>query len=263
MRRAPVPVLMYHSVTARPCRETRRLAVRPEVFARQMTLLAERGFTPVTVSALAAGRDRLPDRPVAITFDDGYADFHERALPVLDALGFTATVFVTTGWLADAGPQAAGRPLDRTLSWAQVREAAEQGIEIGGHSHSHPQLDRLPEAAVREELTRNKGLLEDRLGRPVTTMAYPYGYSNARVRRAALEAGYGVACAVANRLPRDEDALALPRLTVRGAMGLGTFARVVEGRDVTRAYAFDRTLTRGYAVVRRLHALARRMGTGP
>ncbi|REE98926.1 polysaccharide deacetylase family protein [Thermomonospora umbrina] len=263
MTRPAVPVLMYHSVNARPSQATRRLAVRPDTFARQMGLLAERGFTPVTVSDLLAGNDPPPAKPVVITFDDGYADFHANALPVLSELKFPATLFVTTGWLADAGPDGAGRPPGRTLTWAQVREAADHGIEIGGHSHSHPELDQVPGTALFEELTRNKGLLEDRLGRPVRTMAYPYGYSSARVRRAAREVGYESACAVANRLPRDEDALALPRLTVRWAMGLGTFAKVVEGRDVARTYAFDRMLTKGYAVVRRLRSTARAMGAGP
>ncbi|SEF79920.1 Polysaccharide deacetylase [Thermomonospora echinospora] len=256
-----MPVLMYHSVNARPLRATRRLAVDPGAFADQMALLADRGFTPVPVSTLADRPGRLPARPVVITFDDGYADFHERALPVLDGLGFAATVFVTTGWLADAGTQAAGAPLDRMLSWPQVREAAAHGIEIGGHSHSHPQLDQLPDAALDDELTRNKGLLEDRLDRPVTTMAYPYGYSSARVRRAAARAGYTSACAVANRLPRDEHVLALPRLTVRQGMDLGTFARLVEGDGVLRTYAFDRVLTKGYAVVRRLRYAVRQAGS--
>jgi len=262
-----VPVLMYHSVNPRPSAATRRLAVHPEAFAAQMALLADHGFTPVTVSALAAalrGAGTLPARPVAITFDDGYADFHEHALPVLADRGFTATVFVTTGWLADAGETAAGRPLDRMLTWSQIREAAAEGVEIGGHSHSHPQLDQLPGTALAEELTRSKDLLEQRLGRPVAAMAYPYGYSSRRVRRAVAAAGYRSACAVANRLPRGgrgargENVLALPRLTVRWDMGPETFARIVHGRGVLRTYALDRALTKGYAVVRRARYAARR-----
>ncbi|RAY12539.1 polysaccharide deacetylase family protein [Actinomadura craniellae] len=247
---------MYHSIHARPPAGTADLAVHPEAFADQMALLAERGFTPVPFSAL----DTPARKPIVITFDDGYADFHDHALPVLAGRGFPATVFVTTGWLADAGADAAGRPLDRMLSWGQVREAAASGIEIGGHSHSHPQLDQLRDAALREELTRSKGLLEDRLGREVATLAYPYGYSSARVRRAARRAGYTAACAVANALAgARRDPLAVPRLTVRATTSPETFARVVEGRSVTRTYLRDRMLTKGYAVVRRSRYAAGRV----
>ncbi|WP_067481469.1 polysaccharide deacetylase family protein [Actinomadura hibisca] len=260
---AHVPVLMYHSIKARPPRGTAALAVSPGAFADQMALLAERGFTPVPFSAL--GGPGLPGKPIVITFDDGYADFHEHALPVLERHGFPATVFVTTGWLADAGPDAAGRPLDTMMAWSQVREAAAHGVEVGGHSHSHPQLDQLGDAALREELIRNKGLLEERLGGPVTTMAYPFGYSSARVRRAVRAAGYDSACAVANRLaPAPDggaaraDVLAIPRLTVRMSTSLATFGRVADGRGVPLVFLKDHLLTRGYAVVRRARYGARR-----
>ncbi|MQY03192.1 polysaccharide deacetylase family protein [Actinomadura macrotermitis] len=263
-----LPVLMYHSISERPPKETAALAVTPRAFAAQMRLLKERGRTPVPFSALSpttgTSTAGLPERPVVITFDDGYADFHRHALPVLDDLGFTATVFVTTGWLADAGPDAAGRPLDAMLTWSQVREAAAHGIELGGHSHSHPQLDQLGDAALRDELARNKELLEDRLGRAVTTMAYPFGYSSARVRRAVRAAGYDTACAVANRLApagtgaRAGDVLAIPRLTVGPRTTPELFARVVEGAGVPRAYLRERAFTKGYAVVRRARYGARK-----
>ena len=117
---------MYHSVTDRPPAQTRRLAVRPGELTDQLGHLKDAGFTPLTFSDLATTlRDdssALPTRPVVITFDDGYADFHSEALPILDQFGFAATVFVTTGWLDDAGPHAAGRPLDRTLTWSQVKK---------------------------------------------------------------------------------------------------------------------------------------------
>jgi peptidoglycan/xylan/chitin deacetylase (PgdA/CDA1 family) len=257
---------MYHSVSDRPTDETRPLAVRPSDFAGHLGYLKDHGFTPLTVADLVAslngtGRS-LPDRPVVITFDDGYADFHTEALPVLDRFGFPSTVFLTSGWVDDAGAAAAGRPLGRMLSWTQAREAAAHGVEIAGHSHSHPQLDQISDRHLREELRRNKALLEDEIGRPVTTMAYPYGYSSARVRREVRKAGYWAACAVSNAIAADRhDLLAIPRLTVGRGTTMAKFRLAVEGRGVPLVYLKERVLTKGYAVVRRTRYGLRRIST--
>jgi peptidoglycan/xylan/chitin deacetylase (PgdA/CDA1 family) len=259
----PVPVLMYHSVQETPPRATRRLSVHPEAFDAQMATLARRGFTTLTFGQLGAaleGGTPLPERPVVLTFDDGYADFHEHALPRLESRGFTATVFVTTGWLDDAGPQAAGEPLDRMLSWAQVRELVGAGIEIGAHSHSHPQLDQIPTAALREELRHSKALLEDGTGLPVHSVAYPFGYSSPRVRAEVAASGYRHAAAVGNALGGAwTDRLALPRLTVRRSTDAATFEQIVAARGIGRLFAADRALTRGYGVVRRTRYAVNRM----
>jgi peptidoglycan/xylan/chitin deacetylase (PgdA/CDA1 family) len=242
-----VPILMYHSIGGAD-----RLAVRPEAFAEQMAYLRDHGYTPVPLGA----RTRPADRPVVITFDDGYADFHEHALPVLDRLGFPATVFVTTGWLDDAGPYAAGRPLGRMLTWRQTEEIAACGVEIGAHGHSHAQLDQLGRPALRDELRRSRSLLQDRLGRTVAVMAYPYGYSSARVRHEVRAAGYDKACAVANSvMTTGHDPLALPRLTVRAATSIEGFGRALDGRG----FRTDHALTKGYAVIRRSRYAARRL----
>jgi peptidoglycan/xylan/chitin deacetylase (PgdA/CDA1 family) len=261
----PVPVLMYHSVSEHPPAATRRLSVHPDMFAAQLRLLRRHGFGTVTfeeyAAALDAGRP-LPERTVVITFDDGYADVAESAAPLLDEHGFTATVFVTTGWLDDAGDRAAGQPLDRMLRWSQVRELSAAGIEIGAHSHSHAQLDQLPGPRLEEELSLSKHLLEERIGRPVTTLAYPFGYSSRRVREAVARSGYRHAAAVANTLPgASPDPFALPRLTVRRSTSLDLFGRLVRAEGISRSFALDRALTRGWAVRRRAgYALNRLRG---
>lgn len=260
-----VPILMYHSVTDAPNDETKPHSVRPSDLDEQLAYLSESGFTPLTLGDLVATLNRssgeaLPAKPIVLTFDDGYADFHSHALPLLERYGFPATVFLTSGWVADAGKDAAGRPLDAMLSWGQAREAAQTGIEIGGHSHSHPQLDQLPTEELRQELRRNKGLLEEKVGAPVATMAYPYGYSSARVRREVRKAGYFAACAVSNAIAADRhDMLAIPRLTVARNTTISMFRRAVEGTAVPLIYLRERVLTKGYAVVRRTRYGLRRV----
>ncbi|MFI6598198.1 polysaccharide deacetylase family protein [Nonomuraea sp. NPDC050536] len=249
-----VPILMYHSVSDRPNEDTKPHSVRPSDLAEQLAYLSENGFTPLTLGALVASvnKSALPPKPIVVTFDDGYADFHSAALPLLERYDFPATVFLTSGWVADADGDAAGRPLDAMLSWGQAREAAQTGIEFGGHSHSHPQLDQLRTEELRQELRKNKGLLEERIGAPVATMAYPYGYSSARVRREVRRAGYFAACAVNNMIAADRhDMLAIPRLTVARHTTISMFMRAVEGSAVPLIYLRERILTKGYAVVRR------------
>jgi peptidoglycan/xylan/chitin deacetylase (PgdA/CDA1 family) len=253
-----VPILMYHEISARPDTAS-KLAVPPQAFTGQLEYLASHGFTTLTASALAAAQaagDPLPERAVVLTFDDGFADFHERALPLLRRYGCTATLFVTTGWIADAGRRAAGRRPGRMLTWSQITEAASNGIEIGAHSHCHAQLDQLGRNRLYAELTVSKELLEDALGTSVPGLAYPFGYSSAQVRRAATETGYAYACAVGNIVAGPwRDPFALPRLTVRASTGESTFDRVVRGQGIPKIYRTDRVLTKGWAVVRRTRSI--------
>ncbi|MFD9023222.1 polysaccharide deacetylase family protein [Streptomyces parvulus] len=262
---ARVPVLMYHAVAADPNDATRALSVTPEAFAEQLAAIADRGLNPVGTAELASawrsGRP-LPRRPVLITFDDGYEGVHRHALPALAKHGFPATLFVSTGWLR--GPYETGGAPDTMLDWDQVRELAAAGVEIGGHSHTHPQLDQLGEERLRFELIHCKEIVSDQLGTAPASFAYPYGYSDRRVRRAVRETGYAQALAVGNGLARRaQGPYALRRVTVRRRTGPEEFARLIEGRAITRTFAGDRALTKGYAVLRRTRqARGRVLGAG-
>ncbi|MFD8160022.1 polysaccharide deacetylase family protein [Streptomyces malaysiensis] len=256
----PVPILMYHAVAHAPARATRALSVAPGAFAEQMALLGERGFTPVSCAQLAdawRGGRALPPRPVVVTFDDGYEGVHRHALPVLAHHGFAATLFAATGWLRD-GPYEAPGALDLMLHWDQVRELSDAGVEIGGHSHTHPQLDQLSDTRLWFEVARCRELLTAGLGRPPVSFAYPYGYSSRRVRRVVRSAGFGVSLAVGNALAaRGQGPYALRRVTVRRTTGIEEFERLVSGRALGRDFARDRALTKGYALVRRSRQLSR------
>jgi peptidoglycan/xylan/chitin deacetylase (PgdA/CDA1 family) len=239
----PVPVLMYHSIGTRSTARFRRFTVDPAEFADQMGYLAADGYTPVTAADLAEHRltgRPLPARPVVLTFDDGFTDFADAALPVLQAHGFPATLFVPTGYvgatarfLSDCGEE--HRPV---LSWSQLRDLAADGVEVASHSHSHPQLDRVPPADARDEARRSKCLLEDNLGRGVAGFAYPFGYWNRSARAAVAAAGFGYGCAVAElvALPGD-DMRTLPRMTVNAGIGVAGVSRLLQSGTGARRSA--------------------------
>ncbi|MEU0394155.1 polysaccharide deacetylase family protein [Streptomyces sp. NPDC006208] len=257
--KGPVPILMYHAVSHRPAAATHGLSVSPDAFAAQMAVLRTRGFTPLTTAQLGdawrPGGRPLPPRPVLITFDDGYEGVHRHALPVLAEHGFAATVFVSTGWLRGAHDE--GGALDTMLDWDQVRELAAAGVEIGGHTHTHPQLDQLSGERLRYETSRCRDIVADEMGAEPVSFAYPFGYSNRRVRRAVRAAGFRQSLAVGNRpAAYRQGPYALQRLTVRRTTGAVEFERLVEGRAIARSFAKDRALTKGYAVVRRARRAA-------
>jgi peptidoglycan/xylan/chitin deacetylase (PgdA/CDA1 family) len=260
-----VPTLMYHEIAAAP-HTASRLAVSPEAFAAQLAYLDHHGFTTLSAGRLATaltGREmQLPERSVVLTFDDGFADFHETALPLLQRYSFTATVFVTTGWIRDARQRAGSHP-GRMLSWSQLTEAASAGIEIGAHSHQHPQLDQLGRPMLLSELADSKAALEDGLGTAVPGLAYPFGYSNANVRVAARDLGYSYAYAVGNRLPGQKpDIFALPRLTIGRQTGLSAFGRIADCSILPLIYFRQRSLTKTWAVARHARSSLRALSRG-
>ena len=246
-----VPVLMYHEIadaTATPS----ELAVAPEAFADQLAYLHDAGFTAVTAGELAkilaGGAGALPMRPVVLTFDDGYGDFCSNALPLLKQYGHTATLFQTTGWVDTMVGQ---RQKRRMLNWRELSEIAEAGIEIGAHTHEHPELDRLPDAKLRGELAGPKSMIEDKLGLAVPGFAYPFGLWNAKARRAAREAGYAYAYTVGEALATSRsDAFTLPRLTIGRTTTMDQFGAMVNGVD-TLALRKDRALARASRLTRR------------
>jgi peptidoglycan/xylan/chitin deacetylase (PgdA/CDA1 family) len=253
-----IPVLMYHEI-ADASDATSYLAVPPAAFADQLALLRDEGWRAISAGALsamlAAGNTVLPERTVVISFDDGYENFYSQAMPQLAKYGFTATLFMTSGWVKEAGPTGPGAAA--MLSWAQLADAARAGIEIGGHTCTHPQLDQLSNRNLRDELTVSKRELEDKLGMEVPGVAYPFGYTSQVVNQMAREAGYQWGYIVGNKTAaRKSDGFAIPRLTVKGSTSLSGFQRMVNGAD-TFALRRDRLLTNGKWVIRRARRVRR------
>jgi peptidoglycan/xylan/chitin deacetylase (PgdA/CDA1 family) len=242
-----IPILLYHSISDRPYEAIQGFEVGPDAFRRQLDRLVTRGFRALTVSALIDALRTptlLPRRPVVITFDDGWSDF-QHAAPALAERGLPSTLYVTTGWL--------DRPF--ALSVSQLDEMAAMGVEIGAHSHSHPQLDTLPLDRARSEVAGPRALLEDLLQRPVRSFAYPHGYSSKAVRGLVREAGYTSAASVKNALSSSaDDRFDLARLTVRPTTSLDVLDQWLDGKAATIAPYAERLRTRGWRMYRRSRA---------
>jgi peptidoglycan/xylan/chitin deacetylase (PgdA/CDA1 family) len=258
-----VPILVYHSVSDSPFPYISRFAVPPDTFRRHLAAIAERGCTTLTVSeyvdALTAGSGNVPDRTVVLTFDDGYEDFYEHALPALDDFDMTATLYVTSGFLRDFDDGSAAAARGRMMNVKQLQAAADAGTEVGGHTHSHPELDTLRPSHAREEIERCKVLLTESLGRAIRSFAYPHGYSSASVRRLVEAAGYDSACGVGNAISSpNDDRFSLSRLLVRDVTSLEDLERWLAGDGAPTAPGRERIRTRGWRVVRRIRAVATR-----
>ena len=201
-----IPILLYHSVGSDMSGPLAPYTTSPADFRDQMAWIANEGYTTLTVADYASmllGHQRLPDRPLLITFDDGLADFLDNALPVLSSHGHACTMFVTTGVTWHTRPRAlGGRP---TLSWSQVAALPDSGVEVGAHSHDHLQLDLLPAPRVASQLRVCKDKLEQNIQAEVTSFAYPHGYNKATTRLLVQQAGFSSACAVKNQLSHRND----------------------------------------------------------
>jgi peptidoglycan/xylan/chitin deacetylase (PgdA/CDA1 family) len=237
MTATPIPILMYHSISTRASRRFRPFAVSPERFEAHVRAICAGGRSAITVSTLVEAMQqpgaRLPDNPVVLTFDDGFADFLHAALPVLSAYRLPATLYVVTGfsgstsrWLAKAGE--GDRPL---LSWTELAEVNRRGIEIGAHSVTHAALDMIPLREARDEIRNSKLTIEDRLGIAVASFAYPYGFYSAPVRALVEEEGYSSACAVRYAASSiDDDRFALARHIVPHDAGADAIAALLDDR---------------------------------
>ena len=253
-----VPVLTYHSVSDEPPEPIRRWSVSPARLRAHVTALRHAGFTGLTVSELLAcyREERpLPDKPIVLTFDDGYEDFLIEALPVLDDSGFPSTLYASSGLLRDER-SAAQRP-GRMLDWRQLGEVAEAGVEIGAHSHTHRQLDTLSRREAAWEVTHSGERLRDELGVPVETFAYPYGYSNRHVRAAVEAAGYSAACGVKNAYSHaGDDRWALSRILVERDLDTAALTRLVTRPVLPVGWRRERPQTVAWRTYRRARALA-------
>lgn len=223
---AKVPVLLWHKIveSGKPDHEV----TRPELFKAQLKYLKDAGYNTITMRQLQdymGGKIKLPKKSVAITFDDGWKDNLEAA-KLLDEMGMSATFFIISGAFQDTN----------YLSVEEVQKLSENPrFEIGSHSQTHfvkyeADLTKLDTCTMAREMSLSKHILEAVVKKPVTSFAWPYGYSTDEGVHIAGKLGYkatGLVNSISSNLP-GQNPLFTARLNVDGACSLDNFKKMVE-----------------------------------
>jgi peptidoglycan/xylan/chitin deacetylase (PgdA/CDA1 family) len=240
MAAARFPILMYHQIDAIAPRyispgvraRHRGLTVSPSSFARQMWLLKVFGYRGVSMSELMPYlRGERSGKVVGITFDDGYKNNLEHALPILNRFGFSSTCYVVSGLIGgsnvwDREKNVAEKPLmtaDELRRWV----SAEQ--EIGAHTRTHVKLADVEVSVARDEILGCKRELESVIGAPCKHFCYPYGSYAPEHVELVREAGFESATTTVEQAAQgSDDPLLLPRRGIFKKTGaLGLLLRVV------------------------------------
>lgn len=243
-------VLMYHSVTPGKSTPQWTWAVSHQSFCDQLDLLISHGWSTVRFSDLAS-LSNIPEKSVAITFDDGYADNYA-AFEALKSRGMCATWFIVSKDIGSisswSDPDSPNLPM---LSVEQLHEMHNAGMEIGAHSRSHARLPQLNATDLADEVSGARDELSQAMGFSINSFAYPYGLFNDQVVDAVKDAGYKIACTTRSGWAmKNTDVLRIKRLSVYAQDDLSSFARKLAFIDNDASwgkllkYAFSRLISR-------------------
>ncbi len=229
-RRIRAPILMYHYVSELPrdADDTRLdLTTTPQTFHEHLDYLVSHGYTPISLyqldDALLIGTP-LPDQPVVLTFDDGYADHYAVVFPLLRQFGFTATFFIITGMADDHDPE--------HLSWEQIRTMSEAGMDMESHTKTHPDLRGRSYDFLVYELLGSAQSLEAYTGKTPHMFAYPSGQYDDETLTVlktlsvwrAVTTNPGITATTDNRLE-------LPRQRIHNYTGVDQLAELLIGNQ--------------------------------
>ncbi len=225
---AEVIVLCYHRLEGKA---GGALSIEPDLFREHMQILKDHGLSVISMKQFLAwrrGEGTIPPKSVLITIDDGYESGYKVGFPILKEFGYPATYFIYTTYLNSGG---------KSITWDQLEELRDAGMEIGSHTVSHKNLKLKSNAKggdydawLKNELETSKQILEDHLGIRVAAIAYPFGYHNDVVDKACRDAGYEAGFSTyGQRLGMTADPFALGRydVTTKDARGVDSFTVAV------------------------------------
>ncbi len=189
----PIPILMYHSCKENYPVENSSLYVTPEAFEQQIIDILEMGYTFVNfyeVLDYMNGTGTLPEKPIILTFDDGYLDNYVNVYPILQKYNAKATIFVVTSALNDEDVEYNEDEI-QYMTWKQAIEMQNSGlVNIESHTHNHYNLMNLTESEVYDELILSKNMINSKMGKDTFIISLPFGAGNSRIAQQCRDAGY-------------------------------------------------------------------------
>jgi peptidoglycan/xylan/chitin deacetylase (PgdA/CDA1 family) len=224
-------ILTYHSLDT----SGSVISVTPRQFADQMACLSELGFRGMSIREAITYRNAngaWPEKGVAITFDDGYVNFYEEALPTLVRFGYTATVFLVSGHMGgsnDWAPPPAKLGKRSILSWEQAAVGMANGIEIGSHTQTHADLRRLSPEETEAEIVASRIEIKAHLDTPVESFAYPYGYVSP-VALQIVQREFRAACTTVLSRADNNSPHRLPRIDMYYIRSSRNLQRLLQGQ---------------------------------
>ncbi len=225
-RSAEAPILMYHYISTSPSAQDRiryGLSVPPEMFEAQLKLLQDNGFKTITLRQLyehLAGGAPLPEKPIILTFDDGYTDNYSNAFPILQKYGMVGTFFVLTGPADDGHPS--------YLTWDMIQEMSDAGMDIQLHSREHLDMRNRSYDWLVFQIIGGRQSIEGHTGKPVIFMAYPSGKYDDNVQHFLRSTNFWGAVTTASGSRHVlQDALIWDRVRISGQLRLQDFAKLL------------------------------------
>jgi len=200
-----VPVLNYHKVDSL----NHALSISPQEFEEQMEYLYNNEYHTISPDELMAylkyGKS-LPEKPIMITFDDGYLDNYTNAYPIMKKYGYTGTIFIVSNLVGED---------PRFVNWEQVKEMQQSGFIFGSHTVNHISLTSLSKEEITNELTQSRDTIAQKLGKPPEYFAYPTGTYNPEIEDMVRGAGYKAAFTIQyGQVGTDSDVYALERIPI-------------------------------------------------
>jgi len=214
-----VPILVYHNIMDHYDSQQSLVHISPAEFEEHMSAINDAGFKTITFQDYyhyVVNNRQLPEKPIIITFDDGYYSNYEYAYPILKKLDMKATIFVITGRMGMGKTDNVVYP---HFGWEEAKEMQNSGIiDIQSHSNMHPVMTELDDEMLQLELRRSRYLIQKELNKPCDVFAYPYGMFNSHTQSMAQRAGYKIQVAVGDDgvNTKGSGLFQLKRLTAKG-----------------------------------------------